>query len=72
MDTLRTLRLQSGKSVKEVAAALNVTQRAVFNYEYGLRRISLEQIQEFAKLYGCSESEIISAALNSLKSPKDN
>ena len=64
-ETLRDLRLQNKKTCAEVAQALNVTYRAVFNYETGLRRISLEQVIELAKLYDCSEREIIDAALNS-------
>lgn len=72
METLRDLRLQNKKTCAEVAQALNVTYRAVFNYETGLRRISLEQVIELAKLYDCSEREIIDAALNSQKNPKDN
>lgn len=70
--TLRDLRIQSGKSVAEVATALNVTLRAVFNYEYGIRRISLEQVLILATLYDVSEKEVIEAQLNSQKNPKDS
>ncbi len=70
--TLKDLRTSAGKTVKETAAALNVTVRAVFNYEYGLRRISLEQVLILAELYDCSEREIIDAILNSPKTPKGN
>ena len=64
MDTLRTLRLQSGKTVKEVAAALNVTISAVCQYEKGVRSISIDQIRPLAKLYDVSSDDIISAQLN--------
>lgn len=70
MDTLRTLRLQSGKTVKEVAAALNVTKNAVSNYENGIRNINLEQIIPLARLYECSEKEVIEAAINSHQSAR--
>lgn len=63
--TLKDLRMSAGKTVKESAAALNVTVRAVFNYEYGLRRISLEQVLILAELYDATEREVIEAALNS-------
>lgn len=71
-ETLRDLRLQNKKTCAEVAQALNVTYRAVCNYEAGIRRISLEQVIELANLYDCSEREIIEAVFNSQKSPKDN
>lgn len=64
-ETLRDLRLQNKKTCAEVAQALNVTKNAVSNYESGIRNISLEQIIRLANLYGCSEREIIDAALNS-------
>lgn len=64
-ETLRDLRLQNKKTCAEVAQALNVTKNAVSNYESGIRNISLEQIIGLANLYGCSEREIIDAALNS-------
>ena len=65
METLRDLRLQNKKTCAEVAQALNVTKNAVSNYESGIRNISLEQVVTLARLYDCSEREIIDAALNS-------
>lgn len=64
-ETLRDLRLQNKKTCAEVAQALNVTKNAVSNYESGIRNISLEQVVTLARLYDCSEREIIDAALNS-------
>ncbi len=64
-ETLRDLRLQNKKTCAEVAQALNVTKNAVSNYESGIRNISLEQVVALARLYDCSEREIIDAALNS-------
>lgn len=64
-ETLRDLRSQNKKTCAEVAQALNVTKNAVSNYESGIRNISLEQVVTLARLYDCSEREIIDAALNS-------
>lgn len=64
-ETLRDLRVQNKKTCAEVAQALNVTKNAVSNYESGIRNISLEQVVALARLYDCSEREIIDAALNS-------
>lgn len=63
--TLKDLRTSAGKTVKETAAALNVTVRAVSRYEQGTRQISLEQVIILAELYDCSERDIIDAVLNS-------
>lgn len=64
-ETLRDLRLNSEKSVKETAEALNVSERSIYAYEDGTRQIGIEQVIALAKLYDCSEREIIDAALNS-------
>ena len=64
-ETLKDLRLQNKKTCAEVAQALNVTKNAVSNYESGIRNISLEQVVTLARLYDCSEREIIDASLNS-------
>lgn len=63
--TLKDLRMSAGKTVKETAAALNVTVRAVSRYEQGTRQISLEQVLILAELYDCSERDVIDAVLNS-------
>ena len=64
-ETLRDLRLNADKSVKETAEALNVSERSIYAYEDGTRQIGIEQVIALAKLYDCSEREIIDAALNS-------
>ena len=63
--TLKTLRQQSGKTVKEVAEKLCVTSRAVSRYEQGIRKISLDQVLILAELYDCTAEEVIKAQLNS-------
>ena len=65
METLRDLRIQSKKSPSEVAKALNVSIRAIYNYEYGIRQISLNQVISLSKLFEVSAEEIITAQLNS-------
>lgn len=67
---LKELRLSAGKTVKDVAQKLNVTQRAISHYEYGSRRINIEQVLILAKLFDCSAEEVIEAQINSLKNPK--
>lgn len=64
-ETLKDLRLNAEKSVKETAEALNVSERSIYAYEDGTRQIGIEQVIALAKLYDCSEREIIDAALNS-------
>ena len=70
--TLKTLREQNNKTCAEVAQALNVTVRAIFNYEYGLRQINIRQVLILAKIYETSAEDIILAQLNSLKAQEDN
>lgn len=64
MEDLRTLRKQAKKTVAEVAKVLGVTTRALYNYEHGYRRISLEQVLLLAKLYDVTAEEVIEAQLN--------
>ncbi len=66
-ETLRDLRLQNKKTCAEVAQALNVANSSYYNYEQGIRKISLEHVLILAELYDCTEKEIILAQLNSVK-----
>ena len=70
--TLRELRALNKKSVAEVANALGVTERAIYNYEQGIRSINLEQVLILAKLFDISEKAVIEAQLNSItiRTPK--
>ena len=65
METLKDLRIQSKKTCAEVAQELGVTIQAMYRYEKGTRRISLEQVVILANLYDVSEKEVIQAQLNS-------
>lgn len=61
--TLRELRTQAGKTVKEVADKLGVSVRAMYHYENGTRSIDLEHVLILTELYGCTEREVIEAQL---------
>ena len=65
--TLRELRALNKKSVAEVANALGVTERAIYNYEKGSRQIGVEQVLTLATLFEVSEREVIDAQINSCR-----
>lgn len=67
-ETLKELRLQAKKTCAEVAQALGVTDRAIYNYESGIRQINISQVLILAELYDVSEKEVIQAQLNSCQS----
>ena len=64
-ETLKDLRKQNNKTCAEVAQALGVTERAIYNYESGIREINISQVLVLAELYDVSEKEVIQAQLNS-------
>ena len=64
-ETLKDLRRSAKKSVGEVAEALGVTERAVYNYERGIREIDIKSVLVLADLYGVTAEEVINAQLNS-------
>lgn len=63
--TLRDLRIQSGKSVAQIATELRVANSSYYNYEQGIRQISISQVLILAKLYDVSAEDVIRAQLNS-------
>ena len=63
--TLRELRERAGRSIADVAAALSVTQKAISNYECGIRSINIEQVLILAEFFEEPAEEIIKAQLNS-------
>ena len=65
MEKLIDLRKQCGLTRHQVAKKLNVTYRAISNYENGIRKINIEQVLVLAKLYDVSEKEVIETQLNS-------
>ena len=66
--TLRELREMSGKSCSEIAKALGIAPSSYYNYEQGIRRMSLEYVLILAVLFECTEREVIEAQLNSCQS----
>lgn len=62
---LRDLRTSAGKTVKETAAALGVSERTVYTYEDGTRTLNIAQVLILSEIYDCSERDVIEAALNS-------
>lgn len=61
--TLKELRQQSGKTAKEVADKLGVSERALYFYESSQREIRLQHVLILAELYDCTEREVIEAQL---------
>lgn len=70
--TLKELREESGKSVKETAQALSVVIRAVYNYESGYRQMNLMQVLTLSEFFKVSCEDIIRAQLNSLSDRSNN
>ena len=68
-ETLSTLRNNVRLTIKDVAKALNVSERAVYNYEKGVRQINIKQVLLLAELYQESEKDIILAQINSSVRP---
>lgn len=68
--TLRELRKQAGKSCAEVAQALGVTERTVYRYESGERRLDILQVVPLADLYEVFVLDIIDAQIETLKVSK--
>lgn len=64
--TLKELRQQSGKTVKEVSDKLGIQMRTLYCYEQGTRQLGLQQVLILAELYDCAEREVIEAALKSV------
>ncbi len=65
--TLKEIRMSTGKTIKEAANALRVSERSLYAYESGTRQIDIIQTLILAELYDCSEREIIEAQINSLR-----
>ncbi len=71
-ETLRDLRVQNKKTAEQVAAELKIARSTYSNYEQGIRTIDIRFIIPLAKIYDCTEREIIEAQLNSCPSVRLN
>ncbi len=58
-NRLYTLRLRFCKSQDEVAEAVGITKKTLYNYEHCLTAVPSNKLIEFAKLYKCSVDHIL-------------
>lgn len=58
-DQLKLLRENKKLTKKQVADAINVTERAYITYEYGQRDISTETLQKLADFYGVTTDYLL-------------
>ena len=58
-DTLKLLREQKNLTKKQVADAIEVTERAYITYEYGQRDVSTETLQKLADFYGVTTDYLL-------------
>lgn len=65
--TLKELRHINKKTAAEVAEKLGIAVSTLYNYEQGIRRVSIEQIIPLAELYDATEREVIEAQIESVK-----
>lgn len=56
---LREMRVKAGKSVLDVQRALDVSDAAVYYWENGTTKPTVEKLIKLAELYGCSIDELL-------------
>lgn len=56
---LREMRVKAGKSVLDVQKALGVSDAAVYYWENGTTKPTIEKLIKLAELYGCSVDELL-------------
>lgn len=61
--SLKSARLASGLTVREVMEKLNVSDATVYMWENGQTSPKSSRLMEVAKLYGCSVEELLTADL---------
>ena len=59
MNNLKYFRKQSGKTQKEIADFLGLTQAAYGNYELGKRQITPDNLSKLADLYGATIDDLL-------------
>ena len=59
MNSLKYFRKKNGKTQKEIADFLGLTQTAYGNYELGKRQITPDKLAKLADLYGVSVDDLI-------------
>lgn len=68
-SNLKYLRERKDFSVKEISAALGITERAYYNYEKGVREPSLNMLIKIANVYDCSLDDLVSNTASGKKTP---
>lgn len=58
-DRLRELRLEKGLKQKDIANAINLTVRAISNYEQGIREPSLDILKRLCKFFDVTSDYLI-------------
>lgn len=52
-------RIRAGKTIKEVCAALGVSQMALYNWEHGLGYPTVHNLMRLCDLYGCTPNDLL-------------
>lgn len=58
-ERLKELRLERGLKLKDVAAAIGLSIRAVSNYEQGIREPSIDTIKKLCNFFQCSADYLL-------------
>lgn len=58
MKTLREIRLESGKTLEDMANIIGVTTPAYYNYENGIRKIPADRAVRLANYLGVKVGDI--------------
>lgn len=56
---IRGARTRANKTVAEVCAAVGVTDAAVYQWELGMTKPSIDKLPKLAQLFGCSVDELL-------------
>ena len=56
---IREMRVRANKSVSEVQKALNVSDAAVYYWENGTTKPTVDNLMKLAKLYECSVDDLL-------------
>ena len=59
MEQLKQIRESKGKSQKEIASALGVTESAVSHWENGRYLPTVDKLQQMAKILGVTVDELL-------------
>lgn len=57
--SIKSARKRAGKSVAEVAAAMGVTDGAVYQWDLGMTMPSTDKLLKLAQFLGCSVDELL-------------